>query len=36
MLQCLQLAEPGLLGDEEMALMVEAFRHYGANAQGSD
>lgn len=32
--QCLQLGDPQLLSDEEMATMVEIFRSYGANAQG--
>jgi L-fuculose-phosphate aldolase len=30
---CLQLGEPELLGDDEMALMLDKFRGYGANAQ---
>jgi len=32
--QCLQLGEPEPLGDEEMALMLEKFSRYGADAQG--
>jgi L-fuculose-phosphate aldolase len=30
--QCLQMGEPQLLDDEEMARVVEKFRHYGAPA----
>jgi L-fuculose-phosphate aldolase len=32
--QCLQLGEPALLSDEEMARMVGIFGRYGADAQG--
>jgi L-fuculose-phosphate aldolase len=31
--QCLQIGDPELLSDEEMATMVGIFRRYGANAQ---
>jgi L-fuculose-phosphate aldolase len=33
--QALQMGEPVLLSDEEMELMLEKFRSYGANAQSS-
>ena len=31
--RALQIGEPALLSDAEMALVLEKFRHYGANAQ---